>query len=756
MPLALGTKLGPYEIVSLLGSGGMGDVYRARDARLGRDVAVKVLPDTLAKDVERRERFWQEARAAAQVTHANACRLYDVAEEQGRLMLVMELVEGETLSQRIAKGSIPVRDAAQIVLAILSALSAFHKLGIIHRDLKPDNVLLSPSGPKVLDFGIAKHIRDAPADTTAMTLIGATMPGEFLGTPRYASPEQFRGEPVDARSDIFSAGAILFEMLSGRPAFGGATLGEIAHSVLHAHPPVLMGSPAIATMGRIVHTALARSPQERYQSAEGMAGDLRASLLMEGIEAKARAQTLQRLMVLPFRLLRPSEEVGFLCHSLPEAISVSLAGLQSLIVRSSLGAARYAQEAPDFQRIGKEAEVDVVLTGALLPVGEQLRLTTQLVEVPGGTLLWSHSSQATVKELLELHDDLVRRVVEALLPSLNVSENAVLRQDRPSSATAYQLYLQANESGRDWEKLPAAIETYEQCVSIDPGYAPAWARLGRARWLWDKYSRGSREGLRSADEAFQKAFQLNPDLSLTHNLYTHLQVDQGRTLEALKRLLPRARVHRSEAELFAGLGHVCRYCGLLRPALVAQQEARRLDPQIATSVNNTLFMLGDYERALECSGGDFGYVTGLNLAMLGRREDAVNLLRDSEASKSSRLGRLYLTSLRALLEGNREESLEANEELMKGTFRDPEGMYYVSRQFGYLGADKNALEMLRRSVDHGFYCYAAMVRDPWLDGLRGKVEFSNLLNEAHQLHLEAFQAFLASEGEALLGVHAGE
>jgi tetratricopeptide (TPR) repeat protein len=376
--------------------------------------------------------------------------------------------------------------------------------------------------------------------------------------------------------------------------------------------------------------------------------------------------------------------------------------------------------------------------------------------VPSGTLLWSHSSQATVKELLDLHDDLVRRVVEALLPSLNVSEHAALRQDRPTSATAYRLYLQANESARDWEKLPAAIEMYEHCVTIDPGYAPAWARLGRARWLCDKYSRGSREGLRSADEAFQKAFQLNPDLSLTHNLYTHLQVDQGRTQEALKRLLPRARVHRSEAELFAGLGHVCRYCGLLRAALIAQQEARRLDPRIATSVNHTFFMLGDYERALECSGDDFGYATALNLAMLGRREEAVSLLRDSEASKLWRLGRLYLTSLLALLEGKREESLGAGEELMKATFRDPEGMYYVSRQFSYLGADKNALEMLRRSVDHGFYCYPALVRDPWLDGLRGKVEFSNLLNEAHQLHLEAFQAFLASEGDVLLGVHAGE
>jgi eukaryotic-like serine/threonine-protein kinase len=751
MPVAIGTRLGPYEILSSIGAGGMGEVYRARDARLGRDIAVKLLPEALEKDPLRRERFWREARAAAQVTHPNACRIYDVAEAQGRLMLVMEFVEGESLSERVARGPIPAKEAAQLVLGILSALEVFHKAGIIHRDMKPENILLSPSGPKVLDFGLAKHL-EYGSDTTLPTLAGATAPGEFLGTPRYASPEQFRGEPVDARSDIFSVGSILFEMLSGHPAFAGSTFADVAHSVLYVPPPALMGSPAIAAMGRIVHRALARSPHDRYQSAEKMAEDVRATLLMEGIETNARAQTLRRLIVLPFRLLRPNEEIQFLCRSLPEAISVSLAGLENVIVRSSLAAGQFPEDALDFQRIGKEAEVDVILTGALLSVGEHLRLTAQLVEVPSGTLLWSHSSQATVKQLLELHDNLVRRIVDALLPSLSSGEHAALRQDRPASPTAYRLYLQANETSRQWEQLPAAIEMYEQCVSTDPNYAPAWARLGRARWLQDKYTLGSREGLRAADEAFQKALQLSPDLPLTHHLYTHLQVDQGRTQDALKRLLQRARKRQSDAELFAGLGHVCRYCGLLQPALVAHQEARRLDPRIATSVNHTHFMMGDYERALESSRTDFGYSTAVCLAMLGRQEEAIELLRESEANKPWRLGWLYLKSLRALLEGKREESLEASQELLKATFRDPEGMFYLVRQLSYLGADESALAMLRRSVEHGFCCYPAMVRDPWLDGLRGKLEFSNLLHEAHQLHLEALQAFLENGGDALLGL----
>jgi tetratricopeptide (TPR) repeat protein len=289
---------------------------------------------------------------------------------------------------------------------------------------------------------------------------------------------------------------------------------------------------------------------------------------------------------------------------------------------------------------------------------------------------------------------------------------------------------------------------------LDASYAPAWARLGRARWLWDKYNQGSVEGLRAADEAFQTALRLNPDLTLAHNLYTNLQVDQGRSLDAMKRLLDRAHQRRSDAELFAGLAHVCRYCGLLQAALAAHQEARRLDPLVPTSVNHTYFMLGDYQRALESSGSDFGYCLGLTLALLGRTDEAISTLRQREQIKPPRLGRLYLTSLRALLEAKREESLEASEELRKATFRDPEGMYYLARQLSYLGQVAKALEMLSRAIDNGFFCYPAMVRDPWLDALRTRTEFRGLLNKSHQLCREASASFLAAGGDSLLGIRA--
>jgi tetratricopeptide (TPR) repeat protein len=326
-----------------------------------------------------------------------------------------------------------------------------------------------------------------------------------------------------------------------------------------------------------------------------------------------------------------------------------------------------------------------------------------------------------------------------------------LQQDRPASPTVYQFYLQANELSRNWENLTTAIELYERCVKLDPSYAPGWAMLGRARWLADKYTLGSLEGLRSADEAFQTALRLNPALPMAHNLYTQLQVDQGRALDALKRLLDRARHRRSDPELFAGLGHVCRYCGLLQAALRAQQEARRLDPLIPTTINHTYFMLGDYPKALEFSSGDFGYAQGIMLASLGRTDEAIAKLRPRE-DIVWRYSRLYTTSLRALLEGKREESLQASNELRQATFRDPEGIYYLARQLSFLGEPEFALETLARAINDGFFCYDAMVRDPWLDSIRSRTEFTALLRQAHELHREAAAAFVAAGGDALLGI----
>jgi len=726
----------------------MGVVYSADDTRLNRPVALKMILDS-GNDEDSRKRFLREAQAAARVTHPNICRLYDIGEVDGRPFLVMELLEGESMSVRLGRGPMPLTEALQVALSVLSALAALHRSSIVHRDLKPSNVFLSTQGVKLLDFGLAKPI--APHSDDGRTQTELTAHGVIAGTPRYSSPEQVTGKPVDARSDLFAAAAILFEALAGKPAFAGNSAMEIFHSVLYETPPALCGSQAISAVDRIVRRAMDKNPANRFAAADEMAVELRAVMRLDDSGSQVETRTVKRLIVLPFRALRSDPETDFLAFSLPDAIAASLAGLSSLVVRSSLAAARFAGAVLDLRQIAKEVDVDTVLTGTLLRAGKQLRLTTQLVEAPSGTLIWSKASQVELRDIFQLQDTLVSGVVDSLALPLTVGDRQQLARDAPANATAYDLYLRANEAAKVFSGFSEAIGLYEQCVALDPGYAPAWARLGRARWLVGKFTEGAAEHLAKGRSAIERALELNPDLPLAHNLYTNIQVDQGRALDALRRLLKRLRSSKTDPELLAGLTHASRYCGLLQASLEAHRQAQRLDPNIVTTVSHTYFAMGDYQGAVEASGPDFGYFTALRVAMLGRVEQAIAILKEKEHTVSERIGRVFMSSLRTLLEGNREASLKTSHELMMGTFRDPEGKYYLARQLAYLSDSGRATRLLKDTVDQGYFCYPQMASDPWLDPIRGDAEFKRLLDRARVLHQEAVEVFRIEGGPPLLG-----
>jgi tetratricopeptide (TPR) repeat protein len=251
--------------------------------------------------------------------------------------------------------------------------------------------------------------------------------------------------------------------------------------------------------------------------------------------------------------------------------------------------------------------------------------------------------------------------------------------------------------------------------------------------------------------AIEQALALNPNLPLAHNLYTNIQVDQGHALDALRRLLKRLRSSKSDPELFAGLTHASRYCGLLQASLEADRQARRLDPNIHTTVTHTYFAMGDYPGALAAAGWDFGYFAPLRLAMLGRVEEAIAMLREKEPSVSERIGQVFMISLRSLLEGNRELSITVSDELMNGSFPDPEGAYYLARQIAYLSDIGRATHALKIAVDGGYFCYPQMASDPWLDPIRSDAEFKRILNRAQALHQEAIEVFRAEGGPPMLG-----
>jgi eukaryotic-like serine/threonine-protein kinase len=737
-----------YRLTRKLGEGGMGVVYEAHDERLDRMVAIKRLRHVTA-DPTLRERLSREARVAAGVSHPNICQVFELGEHSGELYIVMELLAGETLATRIARGALPLSEALQISLSVLSALEALHARGIVHRDLKPSNVFITPHGAKLLDFGVARP-RAAEVDLTL------TAPGAIIGTPRYLAPELLGAEPATPAADLFAMGAILFEMLTARHAFGGSTVLEVAHAVMHEQPPPLVGGPDVVAADRIIQRALAKRAGDRYPDAAAMAREIREALTLLDTGPAPQVRTMTRLIVLPFRVLRPDPETDFLAHSLPEAITASLAGLETLTVRSSAAGERFANDRPDLKVIAAEAGVDAVLLGTLLRAGDQVRLSTQLVEAPSGTVVSTRTAQAPLTDIFQLQDELTRLIVDALAIPLTAKEERALHHDVPRDAEAYELYLRANhisEGSATPGRLSTARDLYCRCLEKDPEYAPAWARLGRVHRVMAKYGYASSdEEIRQAEEAFRRALEINPELPLAHNLYTYFEIEElGRAREAMVRLLGMLENRAADADLHAGLVVACRFCGLLEESLAADQRARRIDPGVRTSVAYTHWMLGNYEQACVTDLEEIQAVRNGALWMLGRQDEAIEGVRRLENYWPGGSDIWYLRAQLCAFEQNRDGCVEALRHILEAGFHDPEGLYFCLRNAAFVGAGALALEMLTQSVSLGFHCPTPLVRDPWLDSIRTDPEFVRALRRAEEGHAEAERAFAAAGGERILG-----
>jgi serine/threonine protein kinase/tetratricopeptide (TPR) repeat protein len=738
-------RLGHYRLLKKLGEGGMGVVYAAEDERLGRTVALKTVRAELG-DTSARERLRREARVAASITHPNVCQLYEIGESGDELFLAMELLSGEALSERIARGPLPIREAVQVTLDVLAALSALHKRGILHRDIKPSNVFLTDHGAKLLDFGIARALEDTQA-----TMMALTGPGTLLGTPRYMAPEYASGDPIDARADVFSVGALLYEMLSGRPAFAGDTTVRVLHAIMYEQPPVLTGPPMVVALDRVINRALAKQPAARHESAEQFASDLRlASSDSTSIDA-VRAHQMSRLIVLPFRMLRADPEIDFLAFSLADAVTTSLSGLGSLVVRSSVTASRLTAEALDLQKIAREADVDVVLTGSILRASDQVRLSAQLAEAPGGAVVWSDVLQVPFSDIFQLHDTLVHRLVDALAIPLTAREHRLIGRDVPATAKAYEFFLRANEIGTEPAGWDAAVDLYMKCLDLDPMYAPAWARLGRVYRLMAKYRHENRLTNRAhAEHALDRALAINPDLSIAQSALGYMEVESGRTREAMVRLLRQAAQVSGDPEIYSALCHVLRYCGLLEASLAAHHMAIRLDPKISTSVLHTWFLRRDYERVVESPLEGTPHNGALSLYALGRKDDALALIRNL-SPRVAPVMRLFVQAAEFVINDDVAHDLSGLRALVS-QFNDPEGLYYLARSLAKLGDTDTAVAGMVRAVDQGYSCYPTFATDEWLDPLRGRAEFDAALERARLGHAAALADFTSANGERILGV----
>ncbi|MGE0360119.1 MAG: protein kinase [Vicinamibacterales bacterium] len=746
LPPPIPERIGRYRIDRKIGEGGMGVVYAAHDERLDRTVALKTIRGD--GDETARKRLWREARAAAGISHPNICQLYEVDESADGVVLAMELLAGEPLGARLARGAVPAADASTIAVQTLDALAALHGRGLVHRDLKPSNLFLTPHGVKLLDFGLARPMGGWRAGDTATQL---TEIGAIAGTPSYMAPEQVRGEALDGRTDLFALAAILFEMLAGRVAFGGATTVDVLHAVLHEQPPALAGSGAVVGLDRVIHRALHKNPVDRYASAVEMAEAIRAVGASRDSLALATpmARPMTRLIALPFRVLRPDNETDFLAFSLPDAIASTLSGTRNLLVRSSAAAARFDPQAPDLRRLAADADVDLALMGTVLRAGNQLRATAQLVEAPEGTVVWSHTSQHALDDVFALHDELVGGIVQSLAQSLGGEpDSRVGRRDVPRSAEAYEHYLRANELARDFDLIPEALGQYQQCVARDSGFAPAWAALGRCQRILGKYH-GDVAAAAAAERSFQKAQALNPDLPLLHKYYAQLECDAGRAVDAMRRLLRRATAS-VDPELFAGLVNACRYAGLLDASVAAHEEARRLDPTIQTSVLNTYSLQLDWERIVrEADEIDYD-ISALALYRLGRKAEAVAAWPGVPADATPLL-KLWDETLVACLSDAPNARALTERLADHGSWGDPEGSLVQATVLSRLGSHERALQLLAVSQDGGFTAPDTLASDPWLAPLRDDPRFAEILQKAQARRREALAVFRAEGGERLLG-----
>lgn len=748
--------MGPYRILERIGIGGMGEVYRALDLRLDRLVAVKfLLPGA---DEERRRRFEREARAAATVNHPGICAILDVGQLDGDPWFAMELLQGESLADRLARGPLPVADALHLGSQVLTALEELHRRGFVHRDLKPSNLFLTPHGTKVLDLGLA-----APLEGSGWTLDGRlTASGTILGTPYYMSPEQWEGSPVSPATDLFSLGVVLFEALTGQLPFNGPTPFAIYEAVLRCQPPVLTGGPGIEGLDRFLHRALSKRPLDRFPDA----GSMRRALDSLQLEVRATgAQTFEfcavravtRLAVLPFSLPPQETELESLGYPLAEAVASRLATHRQLLVRSPAATREFAETTPNLRAIYRELQVDAVLTGSWLRAGDRLRLSIQVLELPEGNVAWSAVAEPEVRDLFALVEDLARQVSDAFALSASPPGSLAGRKGQPASSGCYARYLQAVELGRKTssaEALLHARDALRECTEEDPNFSPAWAQLGRVWRILGKYGHAARsESRQRARRAFERALALDPESALAHNLYTYFEVeDLGSPVSAMQRLLGRLASGYPDAELAAGLVVACRFCGLLEASLAAHERAVRLDPTIHTSVAYTLWMTGAYLRAHEADRGGVAFVKLYSLPMLQREEEAIRAYERWHETLSDGLELALGDAARGALLEDRQLTTSAVRRLLDQGFSDAEGLYFLARNLVRCGEHDMGLVLLERVLEGGFTLPRTLRNDPWLAPVRSDERFQEILGRAAEAHRHAWEVFRQADGPRLLGV----
>jgi len=754
MPLSAGDKLGPYEILASIGAGGMGEVYRARDARLNRDVAIKVSGEQFS------ERFESEAKAIAALNHPNICQIYDVGPD----FLVMEYIDGRPIVDCEQPQAIPPDEALQLARQIAAALETAHGKGIIHRDLKPANILVTSGGVvKLLDFGLAKQNQDSLTDNETQS-IGITQVGTIMGTPAYMSPEQAEGKPADARSDIFSFGAVLYEMLAGRRAFSGGSSAATLGAIVHKNPELLNAPPALEA---IVRKCLSKSPDGRFQTAtdlrqaleeastRGISGFKRRAIALAiavsllviasaGVFIYLRRSKagIDSIAVLPLENRGNDPDAEYISDGVTESINNSLARLPSLKVTPHSVALHYKGKAMDVQKVGDELGVQAVLTGDVRQRGDDLTINVELDDIRNGKQLWGEQYNRKVADLLAVQSDIAREVSQRLRSQLSVEDQQKLTKGSTDNPEAYRLYLKGkyytNKLSKDG--FGKGIDYFNQAIAVDPNYGLAFSGLAynyvnQDDWFMspneagpktknaakralaiDESDAGAHLSMAivthwydwnwvAAEKEFKRAIELSPNNSDAHTYYSWFLAPMERYDQAIaeSKLAQRADPQSGFAAFSVGAAFV--FARQWDPAIEQLHRAIEIDP-------NFWFSHCFLGRAYEQKGK-------LPEAIV-EFQRAVELEKDN-AETWSGLGHAYALS------GNRAEAQKILDHLKEVSAHSWVAPYNSAVIYAGLGDKNQAFALLDQAYkDRSYYLATYLATDARMDSLRSDPRFGEL------------------------------
>ena len=766
----IGEMLGRYRIVRKLGVGGMGAVYHARDERLERNVALKLLtPGTMSDDNARR-RFRKEAMLLSQLNHPNIATVHDFDTQDGMDFLVLELIPGETLSDVLANGPLPPAQFASLALQLAQGLEAAHERGIVHRDLKPGNLQLTPDGRlKILDFGIA--VLRQRAETSATLTVTAGVGQVIAGTIPYMAPEQLRGEAVDSRADIHAAGAVLYEMLTGRRAFPQKGGPELVAAILHQRPAALPGAA-----GKIVARCLQKVAGERYQTVRELRADLER--LAAGTRTARRRSSdeheVRALAVLPLQNLSGNPEQDYFADGLTETLITGLAQIGGLRVISRYSVMQYKDGKTPLSRVARTLRVDALIVGSVLRSGDRVRITAQLIDPATEQDLWAESYEREMSDILKLQADITRSITSRIQVRLSAEQESALRAQRSVNPLAYDHYLRGRVlcgrlTAHDNE---AGLKMLERAIEIDPEFAAAHATMALAdadRFFFMDPRPFCEQRAHAEAEA---ALRLDPDLAEAH-------VARGRLLwtsangfphlEAIREFREAARINPSLDEAHANLAVIYNHIGLLDAGLQAAQRAAAINPSATVGPGHILLAMlwsGRYADMLSAAaslprGQTLPAFTGSQLAWalmkLGRNEEARRTLEEFSRLDPSDTGG-FLSAFEAWMLAQAGDETGAAEKIEAATskrafFHFHHASFFIACACAQMRRPAGAVEWARYTAENGFPCYPLFANETGLDPVRDDASFADFMVELRSEWESYKMGLFPSKSNAQSGQH---